>query len=92
MRGLAHINDNLSATFQFQRQSQALVQKHKKNLINNQKKPPSKYLSSIVGIKSELRVFYNLYIKFSADAVSNGWVIDLWKMDFVMEIRTDYKL
>lgn len=45
-----------------------------------------------MGIKSELRVFDNLHIKFWADAVLNGWVIDLWKMDFVMEILTDYKL
>lgn len=73
MKGLAHINDNLSATFQFQRQSQAVVQKCKKKSHKlPKKKNPSKYLPSIMGIKSELRVFYNLYIKFSADAVLNG--------------------
>lgn len=43
-------------------------------------------------IKSELRVSDNLYIYFWADVDLNRWVIDLWKMDFVMEILTDYKL
>lgn len=45
-----------------------------------------------MGIKGELRVSDNLYIYFWADVVLNCWVIDLWKMDFVMEILTDYKL
>lgn len=51
-----------------------------------------KSFASIIGIKKWIKSLWQLVYQVWADADLNGWVTDLWKMEFVMEILTDYKL
>ena len=51
-----------------------------------------KSFASIIGIKKWIKSLWQLVYQGWADADVKGWVTDLWKMEFVMEILTNYKL